>query len=139
MPPISTGRVADLGVTSRFAPMLRSSRLTRSPTSSMAPSMAVATADPSATAPMAMALRRGARRMDRPTNRRNKSVAPAEIPCAREQLSGGDHHLVAIDARFEWNRVAATGLSDRRDVNGGGAVLAHHVRALLIIALAPAN
>src|SRR5437667_436328 len=35
MPPISTGNDADFGVTRRFAPMLRSSRFTRSLTSSI--------------------------------------------------------------------------------------------------------
>src|SRR5258708_5870621 len=140
IPPITTGREADFGVTIRLAPKLRSSRFTRSPTSSMAPSMAVATADPSATAPIAMAFRRGARRIDWPTNRRNNSTTPAdEMPGARQQLAGRDHELPALDARFERNRVAAPLLTDSRNVDGGSAVLANHVAAILIVALASAN
>src|SRR5579872_1920189 len=140
MPPISTGSAADFGVTSRFAPTLRNSRFTRSPTSSMAPSMAVATADPKATAPMAMALRRGARRIDCPTNRRNKSAAPdAEMLRAGQQLVRGNHDLVTIDFRLERNRVTPTLLADRRDIDGGCAVLEDHVGTFLIVALASTN
>src|SRR5579864_6489856 len=128
MPPISTGSALDFGVTIRLAPRLRSSRLTRSPTSSIAPSMAVATADPRATAPTAMALRRGARPSDCPTNRRNNSPAPAvEMFGAGAQLIRGDDQLVALDSRFERNRIAAARLADGRNVDGRSAVLADHI------------
>src|SRR5258706_1269157 len=137
---MTTGSEADFGVTIRFAPMLRNSRFTRSPTSSIAPSMAVATADPSATAPMAMALRRGARRIDCPTNRRNNSMTPAaEMLGTRQQLVGGDYELLALDAGFQRNRVAASLLADGRNVDRRGAVFAHHVAATLVVTLAAAN
>src|SRR5882724_2686716 len=140
MPPITTGNDADFGVTRRFAPKLRSSRFTRSPTSSIAPSMAVATADPSATAPMAISLRRGARRIDWPTNRRNNSTTPAaEMPGTRRQPVGGDYELFALNAGFQRDRITASRLADGRNVDGGGTVLADHVAAILIVALAPAN
>src|SRR5579859_129558 len=140
MPPISTGRDADFGVTSRFAPRLRSSRFTRSPISSMAPSIAVATAEPSATAPIAMALRRGARRIDSPTKRKNKSAAPGlENFRARQQLRSGDHDLAVLDLRFERNGIAAAGCADGGNVDGRGAILADHIGTLLIIPLAAAD
>src|SRR5579872_2552908 len=140
MPPMLTGSAADLGVTRRFAPMLRNSRFTRSPTSSMVPSIAVATADPSATAPMAMALRRGARRIDCPTNLRNKSAAPrAEVLRTREQLVRGNHDLAGLHFRCQRDRVAPALLADGWDVDGGSAVLADHVGPFLIVALASAN
>src|SRR6516164_8861711 len=115
MPPISTGRDADFGITSKFAPRFRSSRFTRSPTSSMDPSMAVATADPRATAPMAIAFRRDARRIDCPTNRRNKSVAPAEDLRAHQEFVGGNHKMIALHRRLQGNRVAPARLPDGRN------------------------
>src|SRR5689334_14563630 len=140
MPPISTGRDADFGMTSRFAPRLRSSRFTRSPISSMAPSMAVATAEPRATAPIAMALRRGARRIDSPTKRKNKSAAPGpEDFRACQQLRCGDQDLAVLDPRFERNGIAAARCADGGNVDSRGAILANDVGTLLIVALAPAD
>src|ERR1035437_10847045 len=100
MPPISTGSDCALGVTVRFAPRLRSSRLTRSQISSMTPSMAVATAGPMATAATVMALRRGERRMDWLTKRRNMRLTGiAEEFLAGNELVAGNRQLVAFQDR----------------------------------------
>src|SRR5579872_4098040 len=109
MPPISTGSARPLGVTIRFAPRLRNSRFTRSPISSITPSMAVATADPMATAATVMALRRGERRIDWLTKRRNMSARRTEDRGPRQQFGGGNDELVALYARFDRNRIATAG------------------------------
>ena len=63
-PPISTSNVSSWGVTSRFAPMVRSSRLILSPISVATAIIAVATVTPSVMAAPASNLRRFWRRKD---------------------------------------------------------------------------
>src|ERR1700734_2043998 len=124
MPPISTGSEPAFAVTIRLAPRPRSSWFIRSPISSITPSMAVATADPMATAATVIALRRGARRIDSLTKRRNMLLSGiAKQLHARKNLAGGDHQLAAFDARFERNGIASAARSDARNENGGAAVL----------------
>ena len=103
--------------------------------------MAVATADPNATAPMAMALRRGERRIDCADESQEQVSGSRRGRCCEpaNSLSAGITIWLAVDLGFERNRIAAALLADGRDVNSGGAVLADHVRAFLIIALAAAN
>src|SRR5580658_10505631 len=140
IPPISTGSDCALGVTIRFAPRLRSSRFTRSPISSMTPSMAVATAVPMATAATVIALRRGDRRMDWLTKRRNMRLTGiAEDFFARNQLVAGNHELIAFDLRGDRDGIASAVPTDAGNEDSGGAILADHVGAFLIIALIAAN
>src|ERR1035438_1009006 len=140
MPPISTGSDRALGVTIRLAPRLRNSRFTRSPMSSMTPSMAVATAVPMATAATVMVLRRGDRRMDWLTKRRNMRLSGiAEEFRSGNDLVAGDHQLVALYLRGDGNGIASAVHSDARNEDGGCAILANHVRPLLIVALVAAN
>src|SRR5690349_22855010 len=140
MPPISTGSERPFGVTMRFAPRLRSSRFTRSPISSITPSMAVATAVPMATAAMVMALRRGERRIDWLTKRRNISRAGrAENPGAPGNLIGSDHELIAFHAGRDGDGIASAHRAQGRDVDGRRAVLANHIRPVLIVALVAAD
>src|ERR1700691_3855168 len=108
MPPISTGSDCALGVTIRLAPRLRSSRLTRSPIFSMTPSMAVATAVPMATAATVMALRRGDRRMDWLTKRKNMRLAGiAEEFLAGNEPVAGDRQLIAFHLRDDRYGIAS--------------------------------
>src|SRR5579862_5293111 len=124
----------------RFAPRLRSSRLTRSPISSMTPSMAVATAEPMATAATVIAFRRGERRIDWLTKRRNISGARGlEDLHTAQELVGRDDKLIAFHARFEGDWIASAGGADRGRVNGGRAVFADDVRPALVVALAAAD
>src|SRR5271165_748812 len=140
MPPISTGSDRALGVTNRLAPRLRNSRFTRSPISSMTPSMAVATAVPMATAATVIALRRGDRRMDWLTKRKNMRLAGiAEDFLAGDELGGGDHQLAAFHLGRDRDGIAATVDADAGNEDGGSAILADHVGALLIVALVAAN
>src|SRR5271157_1184157 len=108
MPPISTGSDRALGVTIRLAPRLRNSRFTRSPISSMTPSMAVAAAVPMATAATVMVLRRGDRRMDWLTKRKNmRLTGVAEEFRAGDELVAGDHQLIAFHPRGDGNGIAS--------------------------------
>src|ERR1700734_134066 len=136
MPPISTGRDPAFGVTIRLAPRPRSSRFTRSPISSITPSMAVATAEARATAASFIALRRGARRIDSLTKRRNMLQSGiAKQLHAWEKLAGGNHQPIALHPRIERNRIAPAARSNARNENGGAAVLADHVGTILIVTL----
>src|ERR1019366_2746473 len=140
MPPISTGSDRALGVTIRLAPKLRSSRFTRSPISSMTPSMAVAAAVPMATAATVMALRRGERRMDWLTKRRNMRLTGiAEEFRAGNELVAGNHQLAAFHLRGDRDGIASAVHADAGDEDGGGAILADHVGTFLIVALIAAN
>src|SRR5689334_7256643 len=139
MPPISTGSARPFGVTIRFAPRLRSSRFTRSPISSITPSIAVATAEPMATAATVMALRRGERRIDWLTKRRNMSARGTKDSGSGQQLGGGNDELVALHARFDRYRIASARGADRGHINGRRTVLAKYVRAVLVIALVTAD
>src|SRR5580700_8766205 len=131
MPPISTGSERALGVTMRLAPRLRNSRFTRSPISSITPSIAVATAVPMATAATVMALRRGDRRMDWLTKRRNMRLAGiAEDFLAGNELIAGDYQLIACHLRWDGDGIASAMHADAGNEDGGGAILADHVGAL---------
>src|SRR5580700_7878477 len=135
MPPISTGSERALGVTMRLAPRLRNSRFTRSPISSMTPSIAVATAVPMATAATVIALRRGDRRMDWLTKRKNmRLTGVAEDFRAETETTGGDHQLIAFHLRGDGDGIASAVHSDAGNENSGGAILANHVGAFLIVA-----
>src|SRR5580700_10133538 len=113
MPPISTGSDSALGVTIRLAPRLRSSRLMRSPISSMTPSMAVATAVPIATAATVITLRRGERRMDWLTKRRNMRLTGiVEDFFAGNQLIAGDHQFIAFHLRSDGDGIASAARAD---------------------------
>src|SRR5713226_7428528 len=63
----------------------------------------------------------------------------AEMLGTLQQTFGVDHDLVALNAGFQRNWIAASRLADGRNVDGGGTVLAHYVAAILIVTLAPAN
>src|SRR5580658_726944 len=140
MPPISTGSDCALGATIRFAPRLRSSRFTRSPISSITPSMAVATAVPIATAATVMALRRGDRRIDWLTKRRNMRLRGiAEEFLAGNELVAGDHQLIACYLRSDWDGIASAGRADAGNEDGGSAILADHVGTFLIVTLIATN
>src|SRR5579871_3413951 len=140
MPPISTGSARPFAVTIRLAPRLRNSRFTRSPISSITPSMAVATADPMATAATVITVRRGDRRSDWLTNLRNMlRRRVAEDLLARHQLVRRNHQLIAFHFRLDGNRIAPAVLAYARNEDCRCAVLADHVASLLIIALGPTD
>src|SRR5690242_15805014 len=107
--------------------------------SSITPSMAVATAEPMATAATVMALRRGERRMDWLTKRRNMSVRRPENAGAAQQFGGGYHELIAFHAGLDRYRVASARGADRRHVYRRRAILANHVRPVLVVALMTAD
>src|ERR1700691_2328048 len=140
MPPISTGSDRALGVTIRFAPKRGSSPFPGSPISSITPSIAVATAVPIATAATVIALRRGDRRMDWLTKRKNMRLTGiAEDFLAGNELIAGDYQLIAFHLRGDGDRIASAMRTDAGNEDRGCAILADHVGAFLIIALIAAN
>src|SRR5689334_14989252 len=101
--------------------------------------MAVATAAPMATAATVIALRRGDRRIDWLTKRRNMVLGGIpENPGAGHQVVGGNHHAVALHLGSDRYRIASAVRADARNENRRGAVLADDVGALLIVALVAA-
>src|SRR5271157_1076056 len=138
MPPTATGRPSAAGVTDRFAPKERSSRLTLSPTSSDSVATAAVTAMPRATAETLSSLRRRRRARDSQTIR-NIMRRSVKILGGVSQCRGGDAQRVAFNAVVDVNGVASSRLADGRNVDHRAAVAADHVLAVLVVALVPAN
>src|SRR5271157_645980 len=138
MPPTATGRPSAAGVTDRFAPKERSSRLTLSPTSSDRVATAAVTAMPRATAKTLNSLRRRRRARDSKTIRKimRRSV---EILGGVGQRRRGDAQRVTFHAVVNVNGIASPRLADGGNVDHRATVAADHVLAVLVVALVPAN
>src|SRR5208282_566097 len=138
MPPTTTGRPSAAGVTVRFAPKERSSRLTLSPTSSDRVATAAVTAMPRATAKTLSSLRRRRRARDSKTIRKimQRSV---KMLGGLGQRRRGDAQRVTFNTVVDVNGIASPCLADGGNVDHRATVAANHVFAILVIALVSAN
>src|SRR3984893_5266976 len=124
----------------RLAPRARNSCERRSPTSSETLKAAVTTAMPRARAAPVSSLRRGRRPNESATRRRNIIVGESDPQLTRNLLScatqaGKIHHNVAaINVRGNADGIAATLIADGRNVDGGAAMTADDILAVLSIA-----
>src|SRR3984893_5750842 len=124
----------------RLAPRARNSCERRSPTSSETLKAAVTTAMPRARAAPVSSLRRGRRPNESATRRRNIIVGESDPQLTRNLLSGATqagkihHNVAAIDVRGNADGIAATLIADGRNVDGGAAMAADDILAVLSIA-----